>query len=171
VRQKGFTVIEMLIVVAIVVTVATIAFGMSPGARPMAMRSAVTQFDAALAYAKAIAATSGNGATLLIVPSGPAGFTMSLLSGRPTAPQALQPAGIAPFTSDASISEATLGSPPFALYVNGAGRVSMAHAAVASTPAPAAAEPACPASGEWVLAFTDGRGTDTRRLACGKALP
>ena len=140
----------------------------------MAVRSSVTQFDAALAYAKAIAATSGNGATMLVAPRLPAGFAITLFSGRPTARDALQPAGIAPFSADAAVAEATLGPPPFALYVNSAGRVSMAPSATFGTPPPLAAEPRCPSAGEWVLAFTDGRGpkgTDVRRLTCSKALP
>lgn len=159
---------------AIVITVATIAFGMSPGARPLAMRSAVTQFDAALAYARAIAATSGNGATLVLTPRDPVGFTMSLYSGRPTAPNALQVAGMAPIATDAAVTEATLGQPPLALYVNGGGRVSIGRVDASATPAPLAAEPACPAAGEWVLTFTDGRApsaSDVRRLECSRALP
>jgi hypothetical protein len=79
---------------------------------------------------------------------------------------------MATLVAEGGISEATLGSPPFALFLNSAGHASMATAAAGATPAPAAAEPACPSSGEWSLTFSDGRTTAraTRLLPCAKAI-
>ena len=165
-RQRGFTLIEVLIVAAIVITVAAFALNMTNGTRPMAKRSALTQFDAALAYGKAIASTSGNGATLLITPRQP-GFAITIYSGRPTAVEALKPAGIAPMLSDAGIREENIGAPPFAIFLDSGG-----HAAVAAvgggTPAPMPAQPACPPSGEWTLEFGTGKQApyDLRTLPC-----
>jgi prepilin-type N-terminal cleavage/methylation domain-containing protein len=170
-RQRGFTLLEMLVVVAIVITVATI-FCFRSGARPIAMRSALTEFDAALAYGKALAATSGNGATLAFAPTD-SGFRIDVYSGRPTAPGALHPAGIAPFVLDGGVGEATMGAPPFALFLNSAGHASMA-AFSGPAPAPMSSEPACPSGGRWVLTFTDSAGVSlaaqrSRTLACQPA--
>jgi prepilin-type N-terminal cleavage/methylation domain-containing protein len=172
VHQRGFTLIEVLIVAAIVITVAAMAFGMSNGARPIAMRSSATQFDAALAYGKALAATSGNGATLVIEPRESAGFAIDVYSGRPTVADALHPSGMATVAADGNIAESTLGAPPFAVFIDGAGHVSMAQAPLNATPAPMASEPACPASGQWMLTITDARthAGDTRALPCTKAI-
>jgi prepilin-type N-terminal cleavage/methylation domain-containing protein len=172
VHQRGFTLIEVLIVAAIVITVAAMAFGMSNGARPIAMRSSVTQFDAALAYGKALAGTSGNGATLVVEPRVPEGFSIDVYSGRPTTTNTLHPSGMATVAAEGNIAESTLGAPPLAIFINGAGHVSMAEALANGTPAPMASEPACPASGQWVLTFSDGRGQtgDTRALPCTKAV-
>jgi hypothetical protein len=152
--------------------IAAIGFGMTTGARPMAMRSSVTQFDAALAYARALAATSGNGATLLLTPRAPVGFLIAVYSGRPTAADALSPAGIAPLSADGDVAEATLGKPPFAIYLNSAGHASMARTAAGATPSPTS-EPACPPSGQWMLTFSDARTStapETRLLHCLQAI-
>jgi hypothetical protein len=74
--------------------------------------------------------------------------------------------------ADGDVAEATLGGPPLALFLNSAGHVSMAEAPLHATPAPMASEPACPASGQWVLTFSDARpaARDTRVLPCSKAV-
>lgn len=148
-RQRGFTLIEVVIVVAIVITIATFAFAAGPRRGSFGTRSALTQLDAALAYAKGLAATSGNGATLLFVPHIP-GVAIEVYGGRPDAPDALWSAGIAPFVLDVDVSESSIGSPPFALYLDSAGYAAAARF-TGATPAPLAAEPACPPSGRWAI--------------------
>lgn len=167
-RQRGFSLIEVIIVVAIVITVATFVLAASSGARPYAARSAATQFDAALAYGRALAATSGNGATLLFTP-GRAGFAISFYSGRPTAAGALRPAAAPPMAAQAEVHEASVGPPPFALFLNSAGHATLA-AVAAGTPAPMSAEPPCPPGGSWTLTFADGRRQEERVLPCFAAI-
>jgi prepilin-type N-terminal cleavage/methylation domain-containing protein len=154
VRERGFTLIELLVVAAIVITVAAFALSLSNGLHPMAMRSALSQFDAALAYGKAIASTSGNGATLLVT-ARQSGFEISIYSGRPTAAGALKPAGIAPLLADGTMHEISVGPPPFAIFLDGAGHAALAPFSGA-TPAPMPAQPSCPASRDWTLEFTSG---------------
>lgn len=159
-HQRGFTTLEVLVAAAIAATLCAAGFAFSLGSRPFAARSAVTQFDGALDYARSIAASSG-GATVLISPSG-----LGVFTGRPTAPGALQPAPLAPMAlSGVTISEATAGAAPLALFVDAEGRVSIARYAGA-TPAPMASEPVCPASGVWTITFADMRSTVHRELAC-----
>ena len=165
-RQRGFTLIELLIVAAIVITVAAFALSASNGLHPMAMRSALSQFDAALAYGKAVASTSGNGATLLVTLR-ESGFAIAIYSGRPTAADALKPAGIAPLLADGSIREVTVGAPPFAIFLDAAGHAALA-AFSGATPAPMPAQPACPASREWTLelASSNQASSTLRALPC-----
>ncbi|HKU68716.1 MAG TPA: hypothetical protein VJP85_13140, partial [Candidatus Baltobacteraceae bacterium] len=101
-RQRGTTLLEVLLTAAIAMLIAAAVFGFARGSRAFAMRSAISQFDAALAYAQALAANSGNGATLVFQPraiSGGAvlpGFKLVVYSGRPTSAGALAQAAIAP---------------------------------------------------------------------------
>ena len=164
-RQQGFTLVEVVLVAAIVMVAAAV-LGFAFGSRPLALRSSATQFDAALAYGKALAATGGNGATLVFEPAA-RGSTITLYQGRPTVAGALRPAAIPPFSLDADVREASLGSPPFALFLSGAGRASMAKIGAGATPAPLATEPACPATGAWNLLFrADGAKEESHVLAC-----
>jgi hypothetical protein len=136
------------------------------------MRSAVAEFDAAIAYARAVAATSGNGATLVfnrrVDANGSVspGFVLVMYSGRPTSTSALQPAHTAPVQSTGGISEAKLGAVPFTIFLDGAGHVS----GMSGTVAPGTVlggDPGCP-PGEpaFVFTFSDPRATQTRTLPC-----
>ncbi|HEY5257487.1 MAG TPA: type II secretion system protein [Candidatus Baltobacteraceae bacterium] len=83
--QRGFTLIEMVVVAAILALLATVAV-ISLAQRPGALESAVNGFDASLAAARAIAASSGNGATLVFAARTPAslpGYTLTVYRGRP----------------------------------------------------------------------------------------
>lgn len=162
-HQRGFTTLEVLVAAAIAVVLCAAGIGLSQASHPFAMRSAVTQFDAALDYARAIAPGSG-GATILISPAG-----LAVFSGRPTAPDALRAAPLAPMSlPGVAVSEAAAGSEPLALFVGVEGRVTVAQYSGA-TPAPMASEPACPASGVWTITFADARSTARRVLACSAA--
>jgi prepilin-type N-terminal cleavage/methylation domain-containing protein len=91
--QRGFTLIEMVVTVAIV-SVLLLAGGVwMMGAHPGALRNALDDFDAQLAAGKAIAAASGNGATLAFLPNpscaSQCGFALQVYAGRPTSPGAV----------------------------------------------------------------------------------
>jgi hypothetical protein len=93
------------------------------------------------------------------------------------------PSNVMRLISDASIAEATLGKPPFAIFLSSAGNPSgqAAYPAIDAhgnaTFPPLAQQPPCPPGG-FVLTFTspNGGATDTRKLQCnavvyGNALP
>jgi len=181
-RQRGFTLIEVLVTVGIL-TLLLAAGAWSFSLHPNALVAATDDVDAALASARAIAASSGNGATLVFAPRGNgrgsrlAGFALRIYSGRPNAPGAVNPTSAMPVIADANVRERTLGTPPFSLFVDSAGDAS----AEASYPAldangnarfaVIAQEPACPPGG-FLLTFTNPRSgvSSTRSLACRVAL-
>jgi hypothetical protein len=92
--------------------------------RPAALRGALDDFDANLAAAKALAASSGNGATLVFAPQvgGALGFTLRVYSGRPTASGSVTASNTMAAISATSVSEAHFGKPPFAIFLNSADR-------------------------------------------------
>ena len=178
-RQAGFTLAETAVALAILAMLAAGAAWML-GTHPGAMTHATDDFDAALASARAIAATSGNGATLAFLPRGDtshalAGFTLRVFRGRPTAIGAVRPSTAMPVTSDAGVSEKTLGTPPFALFFGASGNVSGASNYPQSDArgevrfGTIAIEPPCPEGG-FVLSFADARKTVKVRLPCASSI-
>jgi len=174
--QRGFTLVEMVVAVGIVALLAVVV-SLSLALRPGALRATVASFDASFAAARAIAATSGNGATIVVAPRADArgrlpGFTLRIYRGRPTAANAVTLADAPALVSDADVREATLGSPPFAIFLSSAGNASglAAYPTFASdgTPrfAPIASQPPCP-SGGLSLTFTSAHASQTRALPCG----
>ena len=142
--QRGTTLIEVLLVAAIVVIVSAIAWGFTSGDREFATQSAATIFDAQLAHARALAATSGGAVTLVFTPASPGpGVVLSL------APDS---DGVPPETLRADLSEPTLGQPPFSLAIDAAGH------ATASQP--------CPPAGGYTLNFLAGAASASRFLPC-----
>ena len=65
--QRGFTLVELVVAVGIVALL-TVAVTMSLALRPGALRATAASFDASFGTARAIAATSGNGATIVVAP-------------------------------------------------------------------------------------------------------
>lgn len=160
------TLLELVVAVAIAVLAIVAFVALNQGERPYAAQSSVQQFDAVLAYADALAATSGNGATMVFSPSGD-GFVLTLYSGRPTSATALSEANLAPIHMVGSVSEEKLGAPPFSVFLNGAGHASAASAAIAPGSV-IASDPGCPAGESSVtLTFSDPRQSVTRSLPCG----
>ncbi len=177
-EQRGFTLVETVVAVAIV---ALLTFGivtLSLALRPAALRATIGSFDASFAAARAIAATSGNGATIVVLPRSDAsgsrlpGFTLRLYRGRPTAANGVTLADAPAVIADADVREATLGTPPFAIFLSTAGNASgqAAYPAIASDGTPRfatiAKQPACPAGG-LVLTFSSVHASQTRVLPCG----
>ena len=178
-RQSGFTLAETAVALAILAMLAAGAVWML-GTHPGAVVRATDDFDAALASARAIATTSGNGATLAFLPRGDpphalAGFTLRVFRGRPTATGDVRPATAMPVVSDAGISEKTLGTPPFALFFGASGDVSGAsdYPQIGTRGElrfeTIAIEPPCPQGG-FVLSFAGAQKTVTRQLPCASSI-
>lgn len=146
--------------------------------RPGALRGAVNDFDGALAAARQLAATSGNGATLAFVPrsDGAHGFVLRVYSGRPNAANAVTATNTMAVLSNATVSEATYGSPPFAIFLSSAGYPTgkasyptVDGSGNATFPI-VAKQPACPLGG-IVLTFTSPQGiSQIRSLRCNVVL-
>ncbi|HTU69088.1 MAG TPA: type II secretion system protein [Candidatus Baltobacteraceae bacterium] len=176
--EAGFTLPELVVAVAITLILLAAGGYWMLAMRPGALRNAVDDFDSNLAGAKALAASSGNGATLVFAPqpNGLTGFTLRVYSGRPNAANAVSATNTMAVNSGASVSEAHFGSPPFAIFLNSAGYPT----GTANYPALDAHEnptfnviaqqPPCP-SGGIVLTFTSAQGvTATRTLPCNTTL-
>ncbi|MGB8519005.1 MAG: hypothetical protein WCD38_02465 [Candidatus Tumulicola sp.] len=174
-QQSGFTLAETVVTLGLLALFAGGVVWML-GSHPGSLARAAADFDAALTSARAIAATSGNGATVVFLPRGNpshalAGFTLRVFSGRPTAASEVRADTVMPVTSDAGVSETTLGSPPFSLFFGASGDVSGASRypqtdAHGDVRFPAIAiEPPCPRAG-FVLSFVSAQHTVTRRLPC-----
>lgn len=177
--QRGFTLIETLVVVGIVAILLAAGGLFLLGMRPGALVQATDDFDAVMASARSVAATSGNGATLVFAPrASPAapGFELRVYLGRPTRTGGVASTNAMPVVSDAAVSEATFGSPPFAIFIGSSGHVSgkasyptIDNAGKATFPK-IAAEPACP-NGGFVLTFVGPQGArQTRTIPCGMSL-
>lgn len=140
--QRGTTLVEVLLVAAILAMISAIAF-FGSGSRVFETRSAATIFDAQLAHAQAIAATSGGTATLAFAPAPSGSGTVVALS---------PPADVPPQTLRADVSGPALGKPPFTISVDPYGH--------ATAPAP------CPPAGGFALTFAAGPASETRFLPC-----
>lgn len=166
--QRGMTLVEVVLAVAIAMVAAAAFAALAQGAHAYGAQSAVQQFDAVLADAQAIAANSGNGATLVFAPDG-GGFSLTVYSGRPTSANALRASGMAPIGAAGNVSEARLGAPPFSVFLNGAGHASALRGAVAPGSV-IANDPGCPAGETSVtLQLRDPRTSVTRSLSCRSA--
>jgi prepilin-type N-terminal cleavage/methylation domain-containing protein len=174
--QRGMTLVELVVVVAITVVVATALVSLTQGGRAFGKQSAVQQFDAAVAYAQSLAATSGNGATMVFAQNTSAdgtvlpGFRLTIYSGRPTSATAVSASSLAPITTIGDASEAVLGSPPFSIFLNSAGHASAAKGTVAPGSV-ITTEPGCPTGEQNVtLTFSDPQGDVARSIPCNAAI-
>uniref|UniRef100_E6Q443 Prepilin-type N-terminal cleavage/methylation domain-containing protein n=1 Tax=mine drainage metagenome TaxID=410659 RepID=E6Q443_9ZZZZ len=177
--QRGFTLLETIATLGIVSLLLLAGLRLATLARaPGATANAATQLDAAIALVRSLARASGNGATLLALPRTDTrgnvvlGFRIVLYRGRPNAAGAATIARALPLVTDASLREASLGSPPFALFFRGDGSaVGIAHPTLtgaSSHPqfATIAAEPPCPSTTGIALSLTRNGATETRAIVC-----
>ncbi len=145
---------------------------------PGATAEAAAQLDAALALARSLARASGNGATLLALQRSDTrgnalpGFRLVLYRGRPNAPGAASLTRELPLVADASLREASLGAPPFALFFRRDGSaVALARPALSGSNALPrfaiiAAEPRCPSTTGLLLSVMRNGATVTRSIPC-----
>ncbi|HTX59371.1 MAG TPA: prepilin-type N-terminal cleavage/methylation domain-containing protein [Verrucomicrobiae bacterium] len=176
-RERAFTLVEMLVAMAILAVLLAAGGIWLLGMHPGALTQATDDYDAALASARATAMTGSNGATLAFLPRTLGsqvvpGFLLRVFAGRPTAANAVSATTAMPVVSDATVSEKTLGAPPFAIFIgasgHASGRASYPSVDSAGNVSFAAVEnePACP-SGGFVLTFVSPQGaTMTRTLPC-----
>jgi prepilin-type N-terminal cleavage/methylation domain-containing protein len=162
--ERGFTLLEVVIVAAIGTMLLFAAIGMAEGSHPYAMRSSATLFDAAVAQARALAASSGNGSTIVLAPAA-SGTVLTVYSGRPNG-GAFAAASLPPPVLGAKVSEAALGGPPFTVFFDSAGHAS-GMAGAPTSGSTLSADPGCP-SGERALsiAISDARATAARTFVC-----
>ncbi|MGB6061180.1 MAG: type II secretion system protein, partial [Candidatus Aquilonibacter sp.] len=173
-REAGFTLLEMVVAIGIAVILLAAGGFWMLSMRPAALRGALDDFDSNLAAAKALAASSGNGATLVFAPQtgGALGFTLRVYSGRPNASNAVTATNTMAAISATSVTETHFGAPPFAIFLNsagyptGTGNYPSFDAQGNPTFNVIAQQPPCP-SGGIVLTFTSPQGvTVTRTLPC-----
>ena len=172
--ERGFTLVETVVTIGIVAVLLAAGGAWLLAMHPGALTHATGDYDAALASARGIATTSGNGATLVFAPrsDGVPGFALRVYSGRPATAGAVQVTTAMPVESDATVSEATLGKPPYAIFIGASGHASgkasypSIDARGNATFAVVATEPACPAAG-FIFTFTGPQGAIAKRtLPC-----
>ena len=124
--ERGFTLVETAVTMGIVAVLLAAGGAWLLAMRPGALMHATSDYDAALASARGIAITSGNGATLVFAPrsGGVPGFALRAYSGRPASAGAVIATTVMPVDSDATVTEATLGAPPFAIFIGASGHAS-----------------------------------------------
>jgi prepilin-type N-terminal cleavage/methylation domain-containing protein len=172
--ERGFTLVETAVTVGIIAVLLAAGGAWLLAMHPGALMHATQDYDAALAGARGIAITSGNGATLVFAPrsSGVPGFTLRAYAGRPVTSGAVQATTVMPVESDATVVEAALGKPPFAIFIGASGHISgkASYPTIGSdgsaTFARIATEPACPPAG-FTFTFTGPQGAVAKRtLPC-----
>ncbi|MHB1798390.1 MAG: prepilin-type N-terminal cleavage/methylation domain-containing protein [Vulcanimicrobiaceae bacterium] len=169
--SRGFTLVEVTVATGILAAFLLAVGAIALGSRPFAVRSDATRFDALVAAARAVAASSGNGATLAFVSGGGgAGTTARLYAGRPNG-GAMRLTSLAPVRLRAEVRAKNVGRPPFAIFFSSAGYATAASGSYAPGSF-LASEPPCPvpSPGAAVVTFSAGRAGESRTLPCPSAV-
>jgi prepilin-type N-terminal cleavage/methylation domain-containing protein len=167
-RERGFTLIEIVIAVAVVAATVAAGLGLSLGSRSFAVAAAATEFDHLLDSARTIA-REVQGVTLAFVPDAYGdGTEVRVLAGGPSG--ALTPTTLPVLHTRATIEEVeALRTPPFAfiVHVNGAlgGRPGFRVNETTAT-----AEVGCPASGAFHFVIHAAGGSADRYVPCRATL-
>jgi prepilin-type N-terminal cleavage/methylation domain-containing protein len=166
---RGFTLIEVLVAVAVVVMVAAGGVGAAMGARSLAVSSAATEFDALLDAARTTAREFDGGATLVFEPDAYGdGFTARVYGRRPSTGPLLA-IDMPAYDGRVGLSETNLlGAPAFALALHANGKIGGIRGDVLA--GSAGPENACPASGAYQLVFSYGGAKTTRTIPCAITL-
>ena len=150
--------IETLVAVATAATLLLSLGGLSQARKPYALRAAVESLRAFIADARSVAATSGDGATIVIA-SREAGFVATLYPYRPIADADFSSPPVRTLTGNASVTGT-------AIFISSSGTASSSATWMPSSGA-MASEPAC-ANGTQ-LTFSDGFASETHVVPCATA--
>ncbi len=162
--ERGFTLIEMIVAVAIVATTVAAGIGLSLSSRSLAVATAATEFDRLLDATRTIARET-SGATIVFAPDGFGdGTQVRVLTSGPNG--TLVATTMPVVQTRAAIAETSaLGPAPFAfvLHATGllAGRPGFRLGDATTTP-----ETACPPSGAFHFTITAAGGSADRYVPC-----
>lgn len=162
--EAGFTLVEIVVVVAIVVTTALAGVAISLGSRSFAVATAASEFDHLLDSARTIARET-QGATLVFAPDvfGD-GTEIHVLAPGPNG--TLSPTKLPPFHTRAAIEESeSLGKAPFAFVVHATGALAGRPGYRTGNPN-AIPEVGCPARGWFHFLIHAAGATAERTLPC-----
>lgn len=163
-RQRGFTLIEVLIAVGIISIVTASSIGLAQSSRSEAVATAALRFDTLLDAARTTAHEFDRGATIVFARDAAGdGFTARLYRNRPsTGP--LVTTTLPLLEARVAITEtAALNTPPFALTIHGDGAI----AGISGyTSGATSAETGCPPSGAFHLVFAYGGTQKERYIPC-----
>src|SRR5579872_6761581 len=150
--------IETIVCVAIVVTLTAAVGSYALGRKAYAIRAAVQSFAAFLDDARAVAQTSGMGATIAIAGDTNGGFTARLYPYRPLEGADLSGAPVRTLKGNVALT-------PLAIFISSSGTAS----ATSWTPqnGTLASEPSCE---KISLTFSDGIASETHTIPCGLAV-
>ncbi|HTW84848.1 MAG TPA: prepilin-type N-terminal cleavage/methylation domain-containing protein [Candidatus Sulfotelmatobacter sp.] len=162
---RGFTLVEVVIAVAVVALVATGAVGVSMSARSLAVSTAAARFDALLDAARTAAGEYDGGATIVFEPDAYGdGFTARVYGRRPSTGTLLA-TDFPALDGRVTLTETQLlGTPAFALALHANGKLGGIKGDVLA--GSASGENACPASGNYVLVFAYAGSTAQRTIPC-----
>jgi prepilin-type N-terminal cleavage/methylation domain-containing protein len=167
--ERGFTLVEVVIGVAIIATTAAAGIAISLAARPAVVSAAAARFDALLDAARTEARAFDSGVTIAFTPLQPDpaidGFRARLYRNRP-AVGALVAMNLPNIEASVALRESeTLGAPAFALTIHHDGRITgiLGYTPAAQSSSP---ETGCPASGSYHLTFTAAGGHADRYIPC-----
>jgi prepilin-type N-terminal cleavage/methylation domain-containing protein len=168
-RERGFTLVEVVIGVAIIATTAAAGIAISLASRPAAVSAAAARFDALLDAARTEARAFDSGVTIAFTApnANPAidGFQARLYRNRPST-GTLVALNFAEIDAAVSLREREiLGTPGFALTIHHDGRVSgvTGYTPVGQSSLP---EVTCPASGSYHFVFSAAGGQADRYVPC-----
>jgi prepilin-type N-terminal cleavage/methylation domain-containing protein len=165
--ERGFSLIEVSIAVGVVALAALGALGATMASRAYAVSTAAARFDALLDAARTIAREMDTGATITFTPDiyGD-GFIARLYRNRPAAGTP-QTTTVPALEARVSLSETTLGTPPFALAIHSNGAIAgIVHYTLGST---TTSETPCPAAGAYQLTFSYAGSKANRTIQCAEA--
>jgi type II secretory pathway pseudopilin PulG len=162
--EAGFTLVEIVIVVAIVVTTVLAGVAISLGSRSFAVATAASQFDHMIDSARTIARET-QGATLLFAPD-VFGDGTEVRVMTPAPDGSLSPTVMPVFHTRAAIEESeSLGKAPFAFVVHASGALGGRPGYRTGNPT-SIPEVGCPASGSFHFLIHTAGATAERTLPC-----
>jgi len=160
--RKGFGLLDVMVAVAIagISIVAFVAGVATLGQQPTAAHDAYVVMQSEVASARELARTTGNGATIIVVP-GSNSFTAQIFSGRPnggtfnTTPKAT-------VIEKVAFSSGIAGTQPLAIFFSASGNVAAANWNIGD--GNIASQPACTSS--IAVSFTGGTKTVNASIGC-----